>query len=53
MEVEQVTQASKEMEDCLRKMLIHFGDDPKKVEKPNDIEDFFKLILTFIQHFEV
>jgi hypothetical protein len=53
LDVEAATLLNKEMEDALRKMFTHFGDDPKKVEDPKAIEDFLKLFVGFTQQFEV
>lgn len=52
-EVEHVIQITKDTEAALKKVFVHYGDDPKKVEKPNDVEDFLKLIVAFVHHFEV
>jgi hypothetical protein len=53
LETENASLLLKETDKEVQKMLQFFGADPKKVEDPKAIQEFFKLIVGFTTQFEV
>lgn len=41
------------MNESLAKMFIFYGDEAKKSEDANQVEEFFKKVVEFAQQFEV
>lgn len=53
LDVDSATQMLKDMNDSLTTMFNFYADDAKKIEDPKAIEEFFKMIVSFAQQFEV
>eukprot|EP00026_Physarum_polycephalum_P006165 Phypoly_transcript_06206.p1 GENE.Phypoly_transcript_06206~~Phypoly_transcript_06206.p1 ORF type:complete len:600 (+),score=160.61 Phypoly_transcript_06206:127-1800(+) len=52
LEVGNTKQKYTEMGDALKKMFEYFGDDVKQAEKMEAVEEFFQMIVGFIQQFD-
>lgn len=53
LEVDSANQLLKEMDAAVKRMFVHFGDDPNKVNDPKALEEFLKMFVGFTRQFEV
>lgn len=53
LDVDNANHLIKEMDAAVKRMFIHFGDDPNKANDPKALEEFLKMFVGFTRQFEV